>query len=439
MGVQGFPTLKVVRPSKKPGGKPIVEDYQGPRTAKAIVDHVVDRIPNHVTKLTDENYQDFLDNTEFPMAILFTTLVQPSAMLKAIAIDFLGKIPIAQIREKEKEAKQVFMIEKYPTLVLLRGEPHNPYFYDGPMKKDDIVKWLSQAAQPNPDPAPKAKKEKDSKKSDKKASKASSSFSKASASHASEEAQTNAASQTMEDLEADSNPTESPNPRVDDPAQKPIQVPDVAPPIQSLHDGLSLQQKCLNTKAGTCILALLPDGDPTANSLSAIISLSEIHHKHEAGGRHLFPFYQLPNSNSQATALRSKLNLGTDVELIAVNGKRSWCRHYPKDTFTQVEIEDWIDAIRMGDLPKESLPDGLVVPEEHLPAEPVKIDFSNPEELKNAMKGQLPEGVEFEMEEVDDAEYERLMAQGRAAAAAKDQKEEKEEPAAKKVEEHDEL
>ena len=35
MGVQGFPTLKIVKPGKKPG-KPIVEDYQGARSAKAI-------------------------------------------------------------------------------------------------------------------------------------------------------------------------------------------------------------------------------------------------------------------------------------------------------------------------------------------------------------------------------------------------------------------
>ena len=32
MGVQGFPTLKIVRPGKK-AGKPLVEDYQGARSA----------------------------------------------------------------------------------------------------------------------------------------------------------------------------------------------------------------------------------------------------------------------------------------------------------------------------------------------------------------------------------------------------------------------
>ena len=50
MGVKGFPTLKTVRPGKKPGSKPIVEDYNGPRTAKGIADAVVDKINNAHTK-----------------------------------------------------------------------------------------------------------------------------------------------------------------------------------------------------------------------------------------------------------------------------------------------------------------------------------------------------------------------------------------------------
>ena len=47
MGVQGFPTLKIVKPGKKPG-KPMVVAYRGGRNAKAIVDAVIDKIPNHV-------------------------------------------------------------------------------------------------------------------------------------------------------------------------------------------------------------------------------------------------------------------------------------------------------------------------------------------------------------------------------------------------------
>ncbi|KAK5171950.1 uncharacterized protein LTR77_003587 [Saxophila tyrrhenica] len=430
MGVQGFPTLKIVKPGKKPG-KPIVEDYQGQRTAKGIVDAVIDKIPNHVKRLKDADYQDWLEESDAPKAILFSDKGSTSALLKAVAIDFLGSIGVAQIRNLEKEATQVFHVEKYPTLVLLPGDGKDPVTYDGELKKDKIVKFLSQAASPNPDPAP--KKAKSSSKTDKsRASKASSSFADASKSHASSEAKTDKASQTMESMEDDSQPTESPDPNVvREDTQKPIKVPDVAPPISALDDSLSLQQKCLNTKAGTCILALLPpvEGESASpETLQAVSSLSEIHHKHETAKRNLFPFYQLPASNTEADSLRKQLSLGNGVELIAINGKRAWYRYYPKTTFTQPEIEDWIDAIRMGDSPKSKLPDDLIADAETLPAEPTYVKLpkdyqSNPEAMREALKGQMPEGVEFEFEEMDDSEYDRVIKQAKEDAAKREAKE----------------
>lgn len=421
MGVQGFPTLKIVVPGKR-AGRPMVEDYQGGRTAKAIVDAVVDVIPNHVRRLKDGDYEAWLEGGESAKAILFSDKGTTSALLKAIAVDFLGSIGVAQIRSREKEAVEVFNVEKFPTLVLLPGEGKDPVHYEGEMKKEPMLAFLSQAAQPNPDPAPKKEKAKSSSTTTtnkSKASKSSSAFSKASASHASQDSQSAKASQTAESLEE--NPTESPNPNVvDSDTQKPIQVP--VQPIPSLPDGLSLQQKCLNTKASLCLLALLPD-QPTEKTIRALVSLSEIQHKHVQAKRSIFPFYQLPASNSQASALRSKLALGEDVQLLAVNGKRGWYRHYTPSggaPFSQVEVEEWIDAIKMGDTPKRDLPSGLVVQASDLPAEPVEVDggvVDEVEAMRNAMKGQLPEGVEFELEEVDDVEYERIMAQQGGAGA----------------------
>ncbi|KAK0259006.1 hypothetical protein B0A54_01668 [Friedmanniomyces endolithicus] len=416
MGVQGFPTLKIVRPGKKVG-KPTVEDYRGERTAKGIVDAVVEKMPNHVRRLKNGDYEAWLaeGGEGRPKAMLFSEKASVSALLKAVAVDFLGAIDVAQIRNREAVAMEAFKVEKSPTLVLLPGAGKAPVHYDGDMKKEAIVAFLSQAASPNADPAPKEKKAKTSSSSStnkSKASKASSSFSKASASHESQDSQSAKPSQTSETLENDSNPTESPNPKVaTDKSQQPIKVPDIAPPITSLPDGLSLQQRCLNSRSSTCLLALLPE-NPTPDTATAISSLSTIHHKHTQGKRILFPFYQLPASNSQAAAIRSKLSLASStVEILAVNGKRGWYRHYPSTSFSQNAIEDWVDAVRMGDTPKHDLPSGLVVPADSLPTEPIKMDFGSVEGLREAMKGQMPEGMGFEVEEIDDEMYERLMKQ----------------------------
>lgn len=424
MGVQGFPTLKIVKPGKK-AGKPVVEDYQGQRTAKAIVDAVVEKIPNHVKRLKEDDYQAWLDDGAGGKAILFSDKGTTSALLKAIAIDFLGGIDVAQIRDKEKEAVEKFSVEKFPTLVLVPGKGKDPIKYDGEMKKDAMVSFLSQAAAPNPDPAPKKTKSSSSSKTDKKkASKDSSSFSESSESQASAQAKTDKASQTMETLEDQSQPTESPDPNVvTDDAQKPIKIPEVTP-IPSFADAGSLQQRCLNSKAGTCILALLPDdvfADPIAQQ--AISSLSEIHHKHESAKRNLFPFFQLPITNSHNEALREKLSLGSHVELIALNGKRSWYRHYTKTSFSQADVEDWIDSIRMGEGTKEKIPEDLIINAADLPPEPVKSDKRGPEAMREALKSQMPEGVDFEFEEIDDDEYQRIMAQ-----ASKDAKEQEAKP-----------
>jgi protein disulfide-isomerase A6 len=432
MGVQGFPTLKIVRPGKK-AGKPIVEDYNGARSAKAIVDYVVDKIPNHVTRLKDAELESWSAKSG-PRAILFSDKGVVSALLKSLAIDFLGSVDVAQVRNKETQAVEKFEVKKFPTLVLLPGDGADPIKYDGEMKKDSIIEFLSQVAAPNPDPAPKKSKSSSSanKKEKAKSSKASSSFSKASVSHASSEGSASPASQTDETLDDASNPTASPDPKVE-PEHTPVPIP-VATPISSIPDGLSLQQKCLNDKASTCILAILPANDePTADSTEAIAALSEIHRKYEATKHKLFPFYQLPSSNSQATALRKLLSLSDGVELITVNGKRGWYRHLDSSAgLTTTTIEAWVDAIRMDDLAKTKLPEHLVVPRDALPAEPVKYEpvTNDPESMREQLKNQMPEGVDFEFEEIDDDEYDRIMKE---SAKAKEEK---------KVEvetEHDEL
>ncbi|KAF2217406.1 hypothetical protein CERZMDRAFT_80171 [Cercospora zeae-maydis SCOH1-5] len=425
MGVRGFPTLKIARPGKK-AGKPIIEDYQGARSAKAIVDAVIDKIPNHVKRLKDDDYAAWVAAGTGPKAILFTNKGSVSALLKAVAVDFLGALDVAQIRDKETEAVGTFEVEKFPTLVLLPGGGKDPITYDGEMKKESIVKFLSQAAAPNPDP-PKPEKKTNSASSDKK--KGSSSSSKSSAS--------------QESSESEAGETATPETK---PTPKPAAPKPEATPITSLADPLALQHKCLNDKAGTCVLALLPEDTTSESTTLAIRSLSDLQQKYE--GRKLFPFYQIPHTNAQNPALRNKLEFASDkIEILAINGKRDWYRHYTLSDFHQSKIEDWIDAIRMGDSPKKKLPEGLVLDASELPVEPVIIedldqirlketapdpDNVEPEsdavkKMKEQLKAQMPEGLDFEMEEVSDEEYERIMMQGETGGkkeAAADQHDE---------------
>ena len=379
MGIKGFPTLKLVVPDSKPG-KPRVEDYQGGRTAKAIVDAVVDKIPNHVKKLQDKDFDGWLSNSnDTAKVILFTDKGTTSALLRALAIDFLGSVSVAQVRQKETAAIASFGIEKFPSLVLLPGGSKDSILYDGEMKKEAIVKFFSQVAAPNPDPAPKKPKAAKSSKSSKttqssktsqaaKASSSSSVFSEASASHKSADASEAAASAStivLEDFEA----SESPKPIVP-PVDHPLKiVEEDIPPLRSLFTPAELTSACLGPKTGTCVLALIPAKASREDRfpepvVRALQSLAEIQEKHARRKAKFFPFYAVPAENEAGKTLRDDLGLKstTDLEIIAINGKRKWWRQFEGQDGSIISVETFIDAIKLGEGKKQALP-ASVIPE----------------------------------------------------------------------------
>lgn len=354
MGVKGFPTLKIVKPGKKPG-RPIVEEYQGPRSAKGIVDAVKDKIPNHVKRLTDKTAEEWLEaDKEKPKAILFTDKGTTSALLKALAIDYLGSISVAQVRDKEQEVSEKFGIDSYPTFVLLPGGTAEPIKYSDELQKKPMSKFLSRVATPNPDPAPKKPKSKSTKPASAKSN--SSKLSKASASHKSEESATSRATQTSETIVDD--PTDSPGPIPSPDAQKPIEIE--IPVLPTLSSDDEVKHACLTTKSGTCVLFFAPldEENPTAAEASerALGALTDIHAKLAARGK-IFPFYHVSNAKD----LRAGLGLGDGLGLVAINGKKAWLKRFEGRAWDRTVIETWIDAIRMGEGKKEKLGDGVHV------------------------------------------------------------------------------
>lgn len=353
MGVQGFPTLKIVTPSKKPG-KPRVEDYQGARSAKGIVDAVVDRIPNHVKRATDKDLDKWLgQNEDRPKAILFTEKGTTGALIRALAVDFLGAIDIAQVRNKESASVKKFGVTEFPTLVLVPSADTEHKIYTGDLKKKPITEFLSQAATPNPDASPRSAS--DSKPKSKPKSKPASK-----------------PTSIVDDAE-DLKPTASENQDTTDPSAKPIQVPIPAPPIPTLSTPESLDSACLASKSGTCVLVILPEASEPdaalpAPATEALASLAEIGHKHAQRGTHLFPLYAVPAINTRSKTLREALALadGQTVEIIALNARRGWWRRFSgaDADFGAVAIESWVDAIRLGEGAKEKLPEGIVVSDE---------------------------------------------------------------------------
>lgn len=381
MGVQGIPTLKTIKPGSKPG-RPIVEDYQGARSAKAIADAVVDKIPNHVKKLQDSTVDKWLaDTTTSAKAILFTEKGTTSALIRALAIDFLGSISVAQIRSKETNAVEKFAVSDFPSVVVIPGDGSPATVYSGEMKKQPLVDLLSKFADSNPDPAP-AKAKSTKSKDPKKAAAASSSFSKASEAHKSSDLDDELGAKTIV-LDEDT-PTESPIPIVDE--EQPAVMPQI-PAIPVLATGSELQEAVLGPKRGTCILVLLPTGSegiPAEEASEALIRLAQIADKHVKRRDHTFPFYNVPAENEEAKIVRSDLELKDEssLEIIAVNNKRGWWRHFAGDPSSAIDIESFIDAIKLGDGERTKLPPtfGGKEPEAPEPEPELEIELEATEE-----------------------------------------------------------
>lgn len=372
MGVQGFPTLKIVKPSKKPG-KPIVEDYQGPRTASGIADAVKLAIPNNVKRITDKGLTAFLDSSnDTRKAVLFSNKGTVSPLTKVLATEFLGSMTFAQIRDKEAKAVEMFGITEFPTLIVLPGGTKEPVKFDGAYKKKDMKDFLGQYASTSSPASSKQKimgekPEKPTKDEADKTEEAASSFSTASASHSSADASEQAAGPSSVTLEDESNPTESPDPIASPDAPKPVVVSSTPEPIAALIEEKYLQEKCLGVKTSTCILALLPSvGDDEVLSgaaMAAVSSLAELAEKHVKRESKLFPFYSVPLRNTGSATLRDALKLGGEdqFELVAVNARRGWWRRYPGKEFDFHSVENWVDNIRFGEGTKKVLPEELLV------------------------------------------------------------------------------
>lgn len=305
----------------------------------------MDKINNHVKRVGDKDIDSFLStNNETAKAILFTEKGTTGALLKSVAIDFLGVIQVAQVRNKEAKAVELFGVKSFPALVLLPGGDAPGVLYDGEMKKDAMVKFLSQAGAPNPDPAPekpKAKKDKKEKEKKKKKEKA-------------------------PEPEKEEPVTVS----VDD-GDKPAaetKAADVVPPIPALTDPAALVTECLNPKAGTCVLAVVPATHSEAAE-KVLGALAELASKYRQAGRVQFPAFEIHAGDAHVAALRERLGLAGETELVAVNGKRGWWRRFEgpsgdeeatKTTTTAEAVEAWLDAIRMSEGVKHKLPAGVL-------------------------------------------------------------------------------
>lgn len=366
--MKGFPTLKIVKPSSK-GGQPFVDDYRGARSAKAITDTVVDKIPNYVKRLDDKDFNAWLaDDNSTAKAILFTDKWTPSTLYKVLAMENRDHINFAQVKDKSQDVLDMFGVLSFPTLVLLPGGDEAPQQYSGDLNKEKITEFLSQI----PSSGRKVRSEhiEETKKTDQHISSEVSSFSQASASHKSAEASEAAAGATSVTMDEDPIVVGSPDPNVVN-KDTPVQIREEEPSstISTLEDGNALREACLEPQKRLCVLALLPEnnsGDALSSATAALHGLAAAKLKYSQGQATLFPIHAVSFSNPATLSLREALNMNDNsgMQIVAVHFKKGWWKEYSGGDLTAGSIGTWIDAIRMGEGIKKPLPETFLQLEE---------------------------------------------------------------------------
>ena len=160
VGVQGFPSVKLYVPGtgkKNPYTgkffKPAV-DYNGPRSARGVVDFATATLPSLVVPVTDKTLSDFKANgteSSLPKALLFTKKETTTALLKSLSLSLNGRMLLGEARETAKKTAAEFGVTDYPTLVVLPGgDAASPIAYDGELKPAALTAFLETHALETP-------------------------------------------------------------------------------------------------------------------------------------------------------------------------------------------------------------------------------------------------------------------------------------------------
>ncbi|KAJ3369157.1 hypothetical protein GGF31_005438 [Allomyces arbusculus] len=159
-GIQGFPVVKVFYTSPK-SGKRIPVEYQGERTAAALIKFTTSKIPNrvvHIGRKTGSTLDAFYStqNATLPKVLV----VKPPSkgrkattpLVKSLAIKYRDRLLIGDV-SSESATDAVYADFAVPSdkavlVVVPVGEGAAPVVYDGEVKAKPLVAFLDQYALP---------------------------------------------------------------------------------------------------------------------------------------------------------------------------------------------------------------------------------------------------------------------------------------------------
>lgn len=149
-GVQGFPSIKIypALKSKNPythKWEKLATDYQGPRTAKPIVDAALAQLSDsNIAKVSDAaaftEYEAAAGKAALPQVVLFTNKPKTTALYKSLSLRYKGRAAFAEVQSTASVAEK-FGITNFPTLLVVTPSG-DQQLYQGNLKPLELISWL---------------------------------------------------------------------------------------------------------------------------------------------------------------------------------------------------------------------------------------------------------------------------------------------------------
>lgn len=140
-GIQGFPTIKVF----SAGVKGMPTDYQGPRTAAAIVNEGISKVRSYLKKCDANGFDELVASNNKSVMVLISEKKEVPVMFKALSAEFNNQVDFCFFKSSDTEFMKKVEVKSFPSLVLF-SKDKEPLFYEGALKFKSIKEFLEPIA-----------------------------------------------------------------------------------------------------------------------------------------------------------------------------------------------------------------------------------------------------------------------------------------------------
>merc|ERR1719199_984939 len=122
--------------------------YEGKMETKAISGKLSKMIPDHSTRITNENVDSWLSSdASKPKVLIFSNKKSPPTKLKALSSDtvFVRTAKFGFVTEDEADVCQKFKVKKFPSVIMQRkvGNEMKKETYSGEMNFLALQTWVN--------------------------------------------------------------------------------------------------------------------------------------------------------------------------------------------------------------------------------------------------------------------------------------------------------